>query len=193
MREYKEKVNTNKDKYGKMPEDKHEKTSETGNEDSDTESGSRPKKRLKKAKNISEEKKKGEQDKENIEKVEGDEEYEEEEEEDDGEGDYSVEKIIDKKFYRGKAKYLLRWQGYGPEEDSWVKEEDCQCPELIAEFEKNYVAPPKSKRSRTLRSTATKSNSKQNGSNHNSPVIVDEDVEEMPKTRFKKKEVIELD
>src|SRR5277367_4621227 len=38
----------------------------------------------------------------------------------DGEEEYFVERIIDhKKIGRG-FKYLVRWRGYGPEEDRWI-------------------------------------------------------------------------
>lgn len=55
------------------------------------------------------------------------------------EEDYDVEKIVDyQEVYdenRGKhLKYLVRWLGFGAEEDSWVNEADLQCPELLNEF-----------------------------------------------------------
>ena len=33
------------------------------------------------------------------------------------------------------VEYLLRWEGYDEDADTWQKERDCDCPELIAEYE----------------------------------------------------------
>ena len=51
-----------------------------------------------------------------------------------------VEKILDKMIYEdGRIFYLLRWKGYDdPTEDTWEPPENLDCPDLIAEFEKNF-------------------------------------------------------
>jgi len=36
--------------------------------------------------------------------------------------------------YGGERHYKIRWAGYGPEEDSWVKPEDLNCPDILDEF-----------------------------------------------------------
>ncbi|KAF8759758.1 hypothetical protein RHS01_02208 [Rhizoctonia solani] len=40
-----------------------------------------------------------------------------------GEEEYKVEQIIDSKQQRGKWFYLIKWKGYGPEDNSWELEE----------------------------------------------------------------------
>ena len=37
----------------------------------------------------------------------------------DGIKEYEVENILDSQIFRGKVKYLVRWKGYGVEEDEW--------------------------------------------------------------------------
>jgi len=57
-----------------------------------------------------------------------------------GEEYFKVEKVI-RADMRGRGRmrrmhYLVRWQGYGPEQDSWVPEEEMELSgELIDEFE----------------------------------------------------------
>ncbi|QRW26785.1 Retrotransposable element Tf2 protein [Rhizoctonia solani] len=40
-----------------------------------------------------------------------------------GEEEYEVEQIIDSKQQKGKWFYLIKWKGYGPEDNSWEPEE----------------------------------------------------------------------
>ncbi|QRW18530.1 Retrotransposable element Tf2 protein [Rhizoctonia solani] len=40
-----------------------------------------------------------------------------------GEEEYKVEQIIDSKRQKGKWFYLIKWKGYGPEDNSWEPEE----------------------------------------------------------------------
>jgi hypothetical protein len=57
-------------------------------------------------------------------------------------GEHEVMRVLDKMVYRsgrgGKGqttKYLLRWKGYGKVWDEWVNIKNCNCAELIKEYE----------------------------------------------------------
>src|SRR3979490_125257 len=42
----------------------------------------------------------------------------------DGEEHYVVEKVLDSRLMRGRLHFLVKWEGYGYEENTWVVEED---------------------------------------------------------------------
>ena len=39
-------------------------------------------------------------------------------------GYYDVEKILDHRGTKNNKEFLVRWKGYDPDEDSWIKEKD---------------------------------------------------------------------
>ena len=64
-----------------------------------------------------------------------------------GEPEYKVEKVLDKKTQgKGhKAQYLIKWKGYPTSDNSWEKEEDVHMPELITEFKQRKNKTNKNK------------------------------------------------
>lgn len=60
-------------------------------------------------------------------------------------GEYEVEFIVDKKISKksGNAKYLVRWKGWDSSSDSWINEDDVNCPELIRAFDKKKAGAKK--------------------------------------------------
>uniref|UniRef100_A0A8D9AJ80 Chromodomain Y-like protein n=1 Tax=Cacopsylla melanoneura TaxID=428564 RepID=A0A8D9AJ80_9HEMI len=53
--------------------------------------------------------------------------------------EYEVEKVIHhRKFTNGGVEYLIRWKGYGPDDDTWEKESNLTSSAvLIAEYKEN--------------------------------------------------------
>ena len=60
-----------------------------------------------------------------------------------GEPEYNVEEIQDSKKYQGKIKYLVHWEGYPTEEDTWEPAENVKhAQELITKFHADYPEKP---------------------------------------------------
>ena len=56
-----------------------------------------------------------------------------------GEVEFEVEKILNKRTVREKKKFLVRWKGYMAEEDTWENKENLEnTKELVEEFKRKY-------------------------------------------------------
>jgi len=56
-----------------------------------------------------------------------------------GEEEWEVEQILNKRKVRGKDKYLVHWKGFTAESDTWEGRENLEnAREVIEEFEKEY-------------------------------------------------------
>ena len=62
-------------------------------------------------------------------------------------GEYVVEQLLNRKVFRGKPYYLVRWQGHASADDSWEPVENLNnCPERLAEYEAAAHRRPKARR-----------------------------------------------
>jgi hypothetical protein len=61
----------------------------------------------------------------------------------DGEDEYLVEKILDRKMFCGRLKFKIKWEGYGPEHDSWEYATKVYAPERVADFYQRNLAAPR--------------------------------------------------
>ena len=52
----------------------------------------------------------------------------------DGEEHYVVEQILDSQFMRGHLQFLVKWEGYEYDENSWISEQDVMAPDKLCEF-----------------------------------------------------------
>ena len=56
-----------------------------------------------------------------------------------GEEEFEVEKILNKRIVWGKEKFLVWWKGYMAKEDTWENRENLgNVKELVEEFEREY-------------------------------------------------------
>jgi hypothetical protein len=60
-----------------------------------------------------------------------------------GEEHHEVERILDSRMFRNRLQFLIKWTGYGYEENSWENEEDVLAPQLIADFYRSHPGAPR--------------------------------------------------
>ncbi|KYN27296.1 PREDICTED: heterochromatin protein 1-like [Trachymyrmex cornetzi] len=50
------------------------------------------------------------------------------------ESEYEVERLINIRTIKGRRQFLVRWVGYGENDDTWENEKDLNCSQLIEDF-----------------------------------------------------------
>jgi transposase InsO family protein len=60
-----------------------------------------------------------------------------------GEEHYEVESVLDSRLIRGKLHFLVKWKGYGYEENRWIPENDLHAPDLLQEFYTRHPGAPR--------------------------------------------------
>ncbi|KAM8721629.1 hypothetical protein ACLKA7_007502 [Drosophila subpalustris] len=63
-------------------------------------------------------------------------EEDDDDEDDKEEAEFEVEAIVGHKTKRGESFFLVRWKGYGKDDDSWEPEAELNCDDLIEEYRK---------------------------------------------------------
>ncbi|XP_031758562.1 uncharacterized protein LOC108647661 [Xenopus tropicalis] len=56
--------------------------------------------------------------------------------------EYEVESIVDSKSRRGEVQYLIKWKGFGPEENSWEPASNVNAPKLVRAFHQRFPDKP---------------------------------------------------
>jgi len=56
-----------------------------------------------------------------------------------GEAEYVVEAILDKRTTNGVTQYLLKWKGYSDDDNTWEPRANLDCDEMIDDFEATWA------------------------------------------------------
>ena len=56
----------------------------------------------------------------------------------DGKEEWIVEEILDSKIMNRKLCYLVKWEGFGVEHNSWEPQDNIHAPECVADFHQRH-------------------------------------------------------
>ena len=59
-----------------------------------------------------------------------------------GEKEFIMEKILDSQIINRRLCYLIKWEGYGIEHNSWEPADNVHAPECVTEFHRNHPGAP---------------------------------------------------
>ena len=62
---------------------------------------------------------------------------------DDGVPEYEVEEILDSRMSGRSFQYLVKWKGYGPEDNMWVVDWRVNAPRLVSKFHREHPNAPR--------------------------------------------------
>ena len=65
----------------------------------------------------------------------------------DDEEEYVVEQVLNSRMFRRRLQYLIKWEGYGIEHNSWEYASDVHASDLIKEYYRKHPAAPRQIRS----------------------------------------------
>jgi len=60
-----------------------------------------------------------------------------------GEEEYLVEEILDSKMFRGRLRFLIKWEGYSMEHNTWEYTTDVHAPKCLEEFYRKNPSTPR--------------------------------------------------
>jgi len=61
----------------------------------------------------------------------------------DREEQWEVEELLDSRWHCQKLQYLIKWKGFGCEDNSWEDTADVQAPEYITRYHKQHLGAPR--------------------------------------------------
>lgn len=81
--------------------------------------------------------------------------------------EYSVERILRKRNRNGRVEYLIKWEGFNADHNTWEPRENLYCDQMVNNFERELKKKEKAQPKRTLRNTNVASGSRSDAGSSN--------------------------